>query len=100
MPGTFAEKATLATDNAFINKCRVALMFRATELLASTAAQNASTLKTLTVADGILRSAGSDAASMAWRVAAGNATIGAAAPAVPNDSDTQFAVNTFLALLY
>jgi len=99
MAGTFAEKATLAVDNAFINKIRVALIFRANELLASTAAQGAGTKAALTSADAIFRTAGSDAPSMAWRVAAGNATIGAAAPAVPIDSDVQFAVNTILALL-
>lgn len=99
MAGTFADKATLATDNAFINKVRVALIFRANELLVSTAAQSAGTLKALTNADGIFRGAASDAPSMAWRVAASNATIGAAAPAVPIDSDVQFAVNTILALL-
>lgn len=99
MAGTFADKATLATDNAFINKCRVAMLFRANELLSSTAAQNATTRATLVSMDGIFRNAGSDAPSMAWRIAAGNSTIGAAAPAVPIDSDIQFAVNTFLALL-
>jgi len=99
MAGTFAEKATLAVDNAFINKIRVALIFRANELLTSTAAQSAATRGALNNADTIFRSAGSDAPSMAWRVAAGNATIGAAAPAVPIDSDVQFAVNTILALL-
>lgn len=99
MPGTFADKATLATDNAFINKCKVAMIFRANELLTSTAAQSAATLNALTDADIIFRNAASDAPSMAWRVAAGNATIGAAAPAVPIDSDVQFAVNTLLALL-
>lgn len=99
MAGTFAEKATLAVDNAFINKCRVAMIFRANELLTSTAAQASGTRAALINADTIFRNAAADAPSMAWRVAAGNATIGAAAPAVPIDSDTQFAVNTFLALL-
>lgn len=99
MAGTFADKATLATDNAFINKVRVAMIFRANELLVSTAAQSATTLKALTAADSLFRNAASDAPNMAWRVAAGNATIGAAAPAVPIDSDVQFAVNTLMALL-
>ena len=99
MAGTLTDKATLATDNAFINKVRVAMIFRANELLASTSAQNAGTRVALVNADTIFRNAGSDAPSMAWRVSAGNATIGAAAPVVPSDSDTQFAVNTLLALL-
>ncbi len=96
MAGTFAEKATLATDNAFINKCRVAMIFRAAELINSSTAQSVQTLDRMI---SIFSGAGNDAANMAWRVAAGNATIGAAAPAVPSDGDTQFAVNTFLALL-
>lgn len=96
MAGTFADKATLAGDNAFINKCRVAMIFRANELLTSSTAQS---VKTLTAMDGIFRNAASDAPSMAWRVSAGNATIGAAAPVVPIDTDVQFAVNTILALL-
>lgn len=96
MAGTFADKATLATDNAFINKVRVALIFRANELLTSTTAQNVRTLNSM---NSIFLSAGSDALSMAWRVAASNSTIGSAAPAVPIDSDVQFAVNTILTLL-
>lgn len=99
MAGTLTDKATLATDNTFINKVRAAMIFRANELLASTAAQSSATLKTLALADGIFRNAANDAATMAWRVAASNATIGAAAPAVPIDSDVQFAVNTILVAL-
>lgn len=99
MAGTFADKATLANDNAFINKVRVALIFRANELINSTSAQNLATYEAVGNAKAIFQNAGSDASSMAWRVAAGNATIGAAAPTVPIDSDVQFAVNTLLALL-
>lgn len=99
MAGTLADKAALAVDNAFIAKCRVAMIFRANELLTSTAAQSAATRASLNAMDALFRSAGSDAANIAWRVAASNASIGAAAPAVPNDSDTQFAVNTVLAAL-
>jgi hypothetical protein len=55
-------------------------------------------LLTLQKMNGVFSSAGSDAPSMAWRIACGNSTIGAAAPAIPSDSDTQFAVNTFLAV--
>ena len=95
MAGTFADQATLAGDNAFINKCRAALLFRSVELMTSTTAQ---TFTTLAKMQAIFQNAGADASNMAWRVAAGNATIAAAAPAVPSDSDTQFAVNTFLAL--
>jgi uncharacterized membrane protein YadS len=94
MPGTFADKATLASDNAFINKCRAAMIFRANELMTSATAQTVTTLDKM---QGIMASAGSGADRMAWIVACGNSAIGAAAPAVPSDSDTQFAVNTFLA---
>lgn len=94
MAGTFADKATLASDNAFINKCRAAMLFRAVELTNSATAQ---TFVTLSKMSAILQNAGSGAPNMAWLVAAGNSTIGGLAPAVPNDSDTQFAVNTFLA---
>jgi hypothetical protein len=96
MAGTFTDKATLATDNAFINKCRAAMLFRAVELISSATAQKYGDLSKMA---SILQNAGAEAPLMAWRVAAGNPTIGAAAPAVPNDSDTQFAVNTFLALV-
>ncbi len=96
MAGTFAEQATLATDNAFINKCRTAMLFQAMQLTTSATAQN---VKTLAQMQSILQSAGGSAANLAWVVATGNSTIAAAAPVVPNDSDTQFAVNTILALL-
>jgi hypothetical protein len=99
MAGTFADKATLATDNSFINKVKVALIFRANELINSTSAQSLATYDVVGHAKAIFQNAGSDAPSMAWRVAASNATIGAAAPAVPIDSDVQFAVNTILTAL-
>lgn len=75
-------------------KC--ALIFRATEIWGSSTAQ---TLKALQQARNILDSGGSDAARMAALIASGNPTIAAAAPAVPNDSDTQYAVNTTLTSL-
>ena len=95
MAGTFADRATLATDNAFVNKCRAAMIFRAVELVNSATAQ---TFPTLSLMQSILQNAGANAQNMSWLVATGNATIAAAAPAVPTDSDTQFAVNTFLAM--
>lgn len=96
MAGTFAEQAQLATDNTFIAKVKVAMIFRATELFNS---QSAQTLATLQQAKGILSNAGGQAGDIAALVAAGNPTIAAAAPAVPNDGDTQYAVNTVLASL-
>jgi hypothetical protein len=96
MAGTFADQATLASDNAFIAKVRAAMIYRATELFNS---QSAQTWATLNQARGILNNAAADAANIAALVASGNATIAAAAPAVPNDSDTQYAVNTVLTAL-
>lgn len=95
MAGTFAEKATLATDNTFINQCRVAMLFRANQVLNET---NFMTLPALQQAKNIVNNAGADAPNMAWKVATGNATIGGAAPVVPSDGDTQFAVNVQLNL--
>lgn len=93
MAGTFDDRATLATNNAFINKCRAAMLFRAMELLTSATAQKVRTLDQMLV---ILQGAGGAAPNIAWTVATCNPTIAAAAPAVPNDSDTQFAVNAVL----
>lgn len=93
MAGTFSDQATLAQDVAFINKVRAAMLFRAVELTTSESPQ---TLDTLQKMDSILQSAGGQAPSLAWLVATGNATIAAAAPAVPSDGDVQFVVNTFL----
>lgn len=95
MAGTFTDQATLASDNAFINKVRAAMLFRANELLAL-ATTPSPKLKTLQQATNIIANAGGDAASMAWVVATTNATIAGAAPAVPVDGDVQFAVNTQL----
>jgi hypothetical protein len=93
MAGTFADQATLASDNAFIAKVRAALIYRATELYNSETAQSWAVLKQ---ARGILDNAGGDAAKIAALVASGNPTIAAAAPVVPSDSDTQYAVNVVL----
>ena len=96
MAGSFADQATLTSDNSFIAKVRAAMIFRATELFNSATAQ---TYATLEQSRRILLNAGSDAANIAALVATGNATIAAAAPAVPSDSDTQYAVNVVLASL-
>lgn len=90
---SFTDQATLANDSAFINKCRAALIFRAVQILESP--QNF-TRPQVEQAYRILDTSGADAPRMAWIVAAGNATIAAAAPTVPSDGDTQYAVNTFL----
>lgn len=95
MAGSFADQATLASDNTFINQVRAALLFRANELLAL-ASPPSPKLNTLQQATNIIRNAGGDAPSMAWVIATTNPTIAAAAPAVPPDGDVQFAVNTQL----
>jgi hypothetical protein len=96
MAGTFAEQAELATSNAFIAKVKVAMIFRATELFNSESKQDYLVMQQ---AREILMNAGHNAASIAALVASGNATIAAAAPAVPSDSDTQYAVNVTLTSL-
>lgn len=93
MPGTFSEQATLATDNGFINQCRAALLFRAVEIVNSSAKQP---YLSVNQSREIMRNAGSQAANMAWLVATGNPTISSEAPKVPDDAAVQFAVNTFL----
>lgn len=97
MAGTFSDQATLATDNAFIGKCRVALVKRAVELANSADAKSLPQLRQ--VAEILSTGGESHASRMAWLVGAGNPTIASAAPAVPNDQDTQYAVNVQLALL-
>ena len=96
MAGTFAEQATLASDNAFIAKVRVALIARAVEQYYSATAQP---FAILNQARNILNDAGDDAARVAWLAIAADATIRAAAPSVPSDSATQTAVNTVLTAL-
>lgn len=93
MAGTFADQATLAKDGAFIDKCRVALLFRAREITDSAAKQEFTLVQKMR---SVLNNAGNDAQNMAWLVATGNATVAAGAPAIPADGDVQFAVNTFL----
>jgi hypothetical protein len=96
MAGTLAEQAELATTNAFIAKVRCAMIFRANHLYNSDSKQS---LAVLQQARDILQNAGGQAAQIAAIIASGNATIAAAAPAVPNDSDTQYAVNQTLTML-
>lgn len=93
MPGTAADITTLANSNDFIAQCRVALVKRAVEIDAGTDRQSATTLNGVA---SIMSNSEDIAKRMAWLVAAGNATIAAAAPAVPSEGDTQFAVNTLL----
>jgi hypothetical protein len=96
MAGTFSEQATLASDNVFIAKVRVALIARAVEQYYNATAQPFSVLNQ---ARGILNDGGQDAARVAWLVIAADANIKAAAPTVPSDSATQAAVNVVLTAL-
>lgn len=96
MAGTLAEQAELATSNAFIAKVRCAMIYRANELYNSESKQ---TLAVLQQAKQILQSAAGNAETVAALIASGNATIAAAAPAVPSDGDTQYAVNVTLPML-
>jgi hypothetical protein len=93
MAGTYAEMAELATLNDFVNLCKISLLKRAVELDDGTDKQ---TVGILNLLSGIMTDSDGYAKRMAWLIAAGNATISAAAPAVPSEGDTQFAVNTFL----
>jgi hypothetical protein len=108
MPGTYADQADLANANDFIALCKVSLLKRAIELdtnnatllaeLMGKASDPASTkfmLSATSITGRIASDADGYAKRMAWLVASGNPTIGAAAPAVPKEGDVQYAVNTF-----
>jgi len=96
MAGTLAEQSELAVSNAFIAKVKCAMIFRANQNYTSETKQS---LAVLEQSKSILRNAASDAPALAAIIASGNATIAAAAPAVPSDADTQYAVNTALTML-
>lgn len=96
MAGTFADQATLASDNAFIAKVRVAMVARAVEQYYNATAQPFSVLNQ---ARQILNDAGNDAARISWLAIAADAAIKAAAPVVPSDAATQAAVNVVLTAL-
>ena len=96
MAGTYADQVTLASTTSFVQKVQVALLFRANQNMTSTAAQNPAMMAVLAQAHNILSNGGSDAQRYAWIVATCNPTIAAAAPAIPSDGDTQYAVNTFM----
>ena len=96
MAGTYSEQATLASDNAFIAKVKVAMIKRAIEFYNSGTPQE---YKVLEQSRRIINNAGSEAASIAALVVSAISTISAAAPAVPSDVDTQAGVNTVLTAL-
>ena len=96
MAGTFADQATLATDNAFIAKVQRAMITTAVEKYYSSTAQDFSVLLQ---SKQILDNGASDAARIASLCIAADATIQANSPAVPTDAATQTAVNVVLTAL-
>lgn len=88
---TFADKAALATNNAFIAQCRVAMIYYAYYKTGV-----GGDLRMLEKMNAIIISAGSDAQAMAWRVACGSSGIGDTAPALPSDANLQTAINNII----
>lgn len=93
MPGTYAEQAELAVNAAFVNKVRVALIKAALDIFAGTDRQSVGTLGLVA---SVLTDSDAYAQKMAWLIAAGNATVGAAAPAIPDDGALSWCVNDML----
>jgi len=97
MAGSFLDQYALSTNNDFLAKVRCAMIFRATEVWNNSQKFSYSTLEQAKI---ILTDRSSGMFEMIARyVASGNATIAAAAPAMPSDGDVQFAVNTMLSSL-
>ena len=95
MPGTFAEQAQLATSGEFINQCRAAMIFRAVQLVNSSAKQD---ILAVNSARTVMQNAGSggDANNMALLVATGYPSIATQAPKAPTDDELQLAVNSIM----
>lgn len=93
MAGTYTDQATLAQTNEFIALVKVALLKRAVELDDGNAKLDVGTLNLIFA---IMQDPDTYAKRMAWLIAGTNATVGAAAPAVPTESDVQYCVNTLL----
>lgn len=89
MAGTYAEQATLAVTNEFIDKVRVAMVKRGIEKYFATTAQEFGVLEQ---ARNILRSGANDAPLIALLTVVGNTNIAAAAPVVPDDATVQAGV--------
>jgi hypothetical protein len=96
MAGTFADEATLASDNTFIGMVKRAMLTRAVEQYYNSTAQPYSVLNQ---AKTILITAAGNAADIAALAVAADATIKANAPTIPSDAATQSAVNTVLTAL-
>ena len=96
MAGTLADQLTLSSDNAFIGKCKGELVKKCLTIDAGTAGDDTTTRN---LASAILNSPDSYASRVAVLVAFGNATVAAAAPAVPADADMAYVVNEAFAHL-
>jgi len=90
MAGTLADQLTLSNDNAFIGKCKAELVKKCLTIDAGTGGESA-TLRAL--ASSILNGPDGYAERIAVLIAFGNATVAAAAPAVPADADMAYVVN-------
>ena len=93
MAGTYADQAALATSNEFIAKVRVAIIKAALDIFLGT---DRKSVEMLQLVSNILIDSESYAKQMAWLIAGGNATVGAAAPAVPDDGALSWCVNDML----
>ena len=85
MAGTYADQATLASMNEFIDKVRVAMISQAITRYFSAEPQ---TFQVLQQAKVVLDNGGVDAGRIAALVATGVPSIASAAPAVPSDANT------------
>lgn len=90
MAGTLADQLTLSQDNAFIGKCKGELVKKCIYI---DLGQNGEDTTTRNLASNILNSPDSYASRIATLIAFGNATVAAAAPAVPADADMAYVVN-------
>lgn len=93
MAGTYAEQATLASDNAFVALCRVSLLKRAKEMTDDTTKQ---TVEEINFYYNLLINPDNYATRLAWLIATNHPTISAAAPVLPSDAVAQAAVNATL----
>ena len=96
MAGTLADQLTLSNDNAFIGKCKAELVKKCLVIEAGAVGD---ALSTRNLAASILNSPDSYASRVAVLIAFGNATVAAAAPAVPADADMAYVVNEAFAHL-
>lgn len=90
MAGTLADQATLSVDAAFIAKCKAELVKKC---LYIDLGQSGESTTVRLLATNILQAPDGYASRCAVLIAFGNATVAAAAPAVPDDADMAYVVN-------